>query len=159
MRVNPSRWSRRIVISLVAAVAVSIATYMGLYQLGIIDSVYDPVFGSQTEDVLNSHVSHVIRQWLHIPDALLGAFAYFLDIVFALIGSSKRWKENPWLVMLFGFSIIPVGIVSIILVILQGTVIGAWCFPCFITASISLILIPLSYSEVRASYKLLRKQK
>ncbi len=145
---NPSKWEQRVRISLVASVAVVIAAYMGLYQWGLIGSVWDPVFGEQSEKVLDSNVSHAMRRWIRIPDAVLGALAYLGDIIFALAGSTRRWQFRPWLVVLFGLDVIPLGIVSAILVVLQGAVVGAWCFPCLITAVISLVLVMLAYDEV-----------
>jgi hypothetical protein len=52
---------------------------------------------------------------------------------------------------LFGFDVIPLGVVSVVLVILQGTVVGAWCFLCLATAVISLALIYYAYDEVWSS--------
>lgn len=145
---NPSKWSQRVRVSLVASIGFLIAIYMGLFQWGLIDSAWDPVFGNQTEQVLTSDVSHTMSRWFLIPDAILGALAYLGDIVFALAGSTRRWQYRPWLVVLFGIDVIPLGIVSAILVVLQGTVVGAWCFLCLVTAAISLILILLAYDEV-----------
>ncbi|MDQ3257804.1 MAG: vitamin K epoxide reductase, partial [Acidobacteriota bacterium] len=51
--------------------------------------------------------------------------------------------------------VIPLGIVSAILVVIQGTVIGAWCFLCLVTALISLILVYWAYDEVWATLKYL----
>src|SRR5690606_7491929 len=58
---NPSAWSQRIPISVLAMVAFFIATYMGLYQWRLIDSAWDPVFGDQTQKVLDSDVSEKMR--------------------------------------------------------------------------------------------------
>lgn len=159
---NPSSWNVRYVICLFALVAVVIATFLSLYQWKLIHSIWDPLFGTNgTMKVLDSQLSHEMRGWMRIPDASLGAIAYIGDIFFALAGSSRRWKDRPWLVMLFGISVIPVGLVSILLVFLQGTVVHHWCFLCFITAAISLILIFLGYGEVKASvtylYRIYRK--
>jgi uncharacterized membrane protein len=132
----------------VASIAALIAIYMGLYQWGLIDGVWDPVFGDQTHQVLNSNVSHQLRKGFRIPDSIMGAIAYLGDVFFALAGSTRRWQDRPWLVILFGISVIPVGLVSAILICLQGTVVGAWCFLCQITALISMILIFFAYSEV-----------
>lgn len=154
---NPSSWRQRIPICLLAGVAFFVATYMGLYQWGLIDSVYDPVFGSQSKEVLDSETSETMRRWIGIPDAMLGAVAYLGDIVFGLAGSTSRWKSRPWMVILFGLDVIPLGIVSVILVVLQGTVVGAWCFLCLLTALISLILIVMAYDEVWASMKFLMR--
>lgn len=145
---NPSKWSQRVRICIIAAVAMLIATYMGLYQWGLIDYVWDPVFGTQSEEVLDSEVSHQLRKWCRVPDAILGAIAYLGDVIFALGGSTRRWQDRPWLVIIFGLDVIPLGAVSVILVVLQGTVVGSWCFLCLVTATISLTLIILAYDEV-----------
>lgn len=83
-----------------------------------------------------------------IPDAALGAIAYLGDAIFGLAGSTRRWQCRPWIVIIFGIDVIPVGIVSAILVVLQGTVVNSWCFPCLITAVISLTLVYFAYDEV-----------
>jgi len=145
---NPSKWSQRVRVSLLAFVGFLIATYMGLYQWGLIESVWDPVFGAQSQAVLNSDVSHTLRRWFIIPDAILGALAYLGDIIFGLAGSTRRWQYRPWLVVLFGIDVIPLGIVSAVLVVLQGAVVGSWCFLCLVTAAISLSLIILAHDEI-----------
>jgi uncharacterized membrane protein len=145
---NPSAWSQRIWIALVAAVAFLAAVYMALYQWRLIPDVWDPIFGAQSRQVLDSDVSHTMRRWFRIPDAILGALAYLGDIIFALAGSTRRWQYRPWLVVLFGLDVIPLGIVSAILVGIQGAVLGAWCFLCLVTAVISLALVVLAYDEV-----------
>jgi hypothetical protein len=132
-------------------VAFLIAAYMSLYQWRLIGSAWDPVFGPQTAAVLDSDVSETMRYWFRVPDAALGAFAYLGDALLGLAGSTRRWQYRPWLVILFGIDVIPLGIVSAILVVLQGTVVGQWCFLCLITAAISLILVYLAYDEVYSS--------
>src|SRR5918996_6551394 len=145
---NPSSWRQRIPICILAAVAFLIAAYMALYQWRLIGDVWDPVFGAQSKQVLDSDVSHRLSRWFRIPDAALGTLAYLGDIVFALAGSTRRWQYRPWLVILFGIDVIPLGIVSIILVFLQAFVVGNWCFLCIVTALISVLLILLAYDEV-----------
>lgn len=148
---NPSRWSQRITICLIALPAFLLAVYMALYQWGLIDSVYDPIFGEQSQQVLESDVSHRMTKLLRMPDAAFGALAYLGDIIFALAGSTRRWQHRPWLVIIFGIDVIPLGIVSAVLVFLQGSVVGAWCTPCLITAVISLVLVVLAADEVWSS--------
>jgi hypothetical protein len=145
---NPSRLSQRVPICIVASFAVIIAVYLGLYEWKLIDHIWDPVFGTDSEKVLNSNVSHWITYWIGIPDATLGAISYLGDIIFALAGSTRRWQDRPWLVILFGLDVIPISAVSVTLVALQGTVVGYWCFLCLTSAFISLILIILAYDEV-----------
>lgn len=148
---NPSAWSQRIPICILAAVATWIAAYMGLYQWRLIDSVWDPMFGDSTQKVLDSKVAQTMDHWIGIPDAALGAFAYLGDAILGLAGSTRRWQYRPWMVILFGIDVIPLGVVSAVLVILQGTVVGYWCFLCLVTAIISLILAYWAYDEVWAS--------
>lgn len=148
---NPSSWRQRVTIALVAVGALLPAIYMGLYQWRLIDTAWDPVFGDQTMAVLDSDVSHTMSKYIRIPDAILGALAYLGDILFALAGSTRRWQFRPWLVLLFGLDVIPLGIVSAVLVVLQGAVVGSWCFLCLVTAAISLVLVVLAYDEVWSS--------
>jgi uncharacterized membrane protein len=148
---NPSSWRHRVPICLLAGVAFLISSYMALYQWRLIGDVWDPVFGEQTKQVLDSAVSERMRQWLRVPDAALGAIAYLGDLLFGLAGSTRRWQYRPWMVLLFGLDVIPLGIVSAVLVVLQGTVVGSWCFLCLVTAAISIVLVALAYDEVWSS--------
>jgi len=148
---NPSKWSQRLLIVAIAFIAVIIAIYMGLYQWGLIDTVWDPIFGNQSMLVLDSEVSHAITSWIRIPDSILGAIAYLGDIIFALAGSTRRWHDRPWLVILFGLDVIPLGLVSATLIFMQGFVVGSWCFLCLVSGVISLVLVVLAYDEVWSS--------
>jgi hypothetical protein len=142
---------------LLAGVAFVISTYLALYQWRLIGSVWDPVFGGQSAEVLDSDASESMRGWLRIPDAALGSIAYLGDAIFGLAGSTRRWQYRPWMVILFGIDVIPLGIVSAILVATQGLVVGAWCFLCLVTAVISLILILFAYDEVWTTLLYLRR--
>jgi uncharacterized membrane protein len=148
---TPSSWTQRVPICLLASVAFLISSYLALYQWRLIGDVWDPFFGEGTRRVLDSEVSEQMRRWIHIPDAALGAVAYLGDLIFGLAGSTRRWQYRPWMVLLFGLDVIPLGVVSAILVVLQGTVVGAWCFLCVVTAIISLALVALAYDEVWSS--------
>lgn len=145
---NPSSFFQRIMIALVALPATLIALYLGFYQWGFIDTVWDPFFGEQSQVVLDSDVSHRLRNWFVIPDAIFGFAAYLGDIVFALAGSQRRWQYRPWLVVVFGIDVIPLGIVGAVLVFMQAFVVGSWCTLCIVSAVISLILVVLAVDEV-----------
>src|SRR5690606_31468142 len=114
------------------------ATHLALYQWRLIDDVWDPVFGEQSRRVLDSDVAAQMHVWFGIPDAALGALAYLGDAIFGLAGSTRRWQYRPWMVILFGIDVIPLGIVGAVLVFLQASVVGHWCFLCIISAIISL---------------------
>jgi hypothetical protein len=154
---NPSAWSQRWPIAALAAVATILASYMALYQWGLVDSVWDPVFGDGSETVLGSQESHAMYAFLHVPDAALGAWGYLSEVVLSLVGSTRRWQFRPWLVLLFGVDVIPLGIASVVLVVLQGTSVGAWCFLCLVTAAISVTLVVFAYDEVWVTIQYLRR--
>jgi len=154
---NPSAWRQRVPLCILAGVAFFIATYMALYQWRLIDSVWDPVFGGQSQRVLDSDVSETMRHWLGIPDAALGSIAYLGDVIYGLAGSTRRWQYRPWMTILFGIDVIPLGIVSSVLVVLQGSVVGYWCFLCLVTAAISLLLVYWAYDEVWSCLLYLRR--
>ena len=145
---NPSSWNQRVRVAVIAVAGVLGSVYLALFQWGLIDGVWDPLFGRQSEQVLLSDVSHRMTRLMGIPDAALGALAYLGDILFALAGSTRRWQYRPWVVIVFGIDVIPLGSVSVIMVVLQGTVVGYWCTICLVTAVVSIVLILLAYDEV-----------
>jgi hypothetical protein len=153
---NPSSWRQRLPICALGALAGFIAMYMAAYQWRWVSTVWDPVFGDQTTRVLDSDVSEKMRHWMLIPDAALGAVGYFSEAILALAASTRRWRDRPWLVVLFGIDVIPLGIVSVILVVMQGTVVGYWCFLCLVTAVVSVVLVAVAYDEVWSSIVYLR---
>lgn len=154
---NPSSWRQRVPIAILALIAFLISGYLAAYQWRWIDTVWDPVFGGQSARVLDSDVSEQMKRWIGIPDAALGALAYLGDAIFGLAGSTRRWQYRPWLVVVFGIDVIPLGIVSAVLVFLQATVVGNYCFLCLVTAVISLVLVWLAYDEVWSSLAYLKR--
>lgn len=155
---NPSSWSQRIPIVSLAFLGFLIAKYMAAFQLGHIPTVWDPFFGKGTEIILTSDVSKEFP----VSDAGLGAWSYLLDALSGLIGREQRWRTMPWVVILFGLMVIPPGITSITLVILQPVVVGSWCTLCLLTAVIMLLMVPPAIDEVVATVQFLnqnRKQK
>jgi len=150
LKKNPSSWSHRIKVASLACVGMILAGYLSLYQLGLIDSVWDPFFGQGTERMLTSKVSDVMSRVFHIPDALLGATAYAVEIILALAGSGRRWQYRPWLVVWFGLNVLGLAFVSAALVCSQGLIVHAWCFLCLCTAAVSFSLFALSVEEVYA---------
>lgn len=152
---NPSAWRQRIPICLLAAVATIISVHLSLYQWRLIDSTWDPVFGDQSNQVLDSDVAKRMFLWIGIHDAALGALAYLGDAIFGLAGSTRRWQYRPWMVILFGIDVIPLGFVSAVLVLMQAFVVGYWCFLCLVTAAISLLLVYMAWDEVSVSVRYL----
>lgn len=148
---NPSAWSQRVPVCALAFGATLIASHLAAFQWGLIDYVWDPIFGDQSAKVIGSEIAKKMDRWVGIPDAALGAIAYLGDAIFGLAGSTRRWYERPWIVILFGIDVIPLGFVSVVLVMLQTFVLGQWCFLCLVTATVSVALIYLAYDEVYSS--------
>ena len=115
---NPSAWHHRLPVVGLAMLCWFFARYMAAYQLGYICYIWDPFFPDGTYDVITSDVSRAFP----ISDAGLGAFCYTLEAVFAWQGGTSRFATMPWLVCSFVFLVIPVGIVSIILIIMQPVI-------------------------------------
>lgn len=152
---NPSSWTQRLPIITLGWLGFFASRYLASFQLGYIDSAWDPFFGKGTENVLNSELS---KSW-PVSDAGLGAFSYMLDAMMGYIGGENRWRTMPWAVILFGILIIPLGAISITLIILQPLVVGSWCSVCLFTAVAMLIMIPCAFDEVLASVQFLAGSK
>lgn len=150
---NPSAWQERIPLIALALAGFCIATYLSLYQYGVFDSIWEPFFGAGSRIILNSSLSNV----LPVPDAVLGAAAYLADAVTGAIGGKQRWKSMPWMVILFGLAVGPLGAVSILLVILQPVFFGVWCTLCLISAVISVTMIGPAMDETLASLQYLKR--
>ena len=150
---NPSSWPQRMPIVLLATVGWFISRYLAAYQLGYISHVWDPFFGSGTLKVITSSVS----QAFPVSDAGLGAAAYTLEALLACKGDAMRWRTMPWMVILFGILVVPLGLVSILLILLQPLVVGAWCAWCLATAACMVVMVALSIDEVGAVLQLLRR--
>jgi len=150
---NPSAWGERLPIVVLALVGLAIASYLSAFQLDFIDGVWEPFFGDGSREILTSGVSTV----LPIPDGVLGAFAYLVDAVSGIIGGQDRWRTMPWIVIIFGLAVGPLGAVSIILVILQPVLLDNWCTLCLASAVISLIMIGPALDEMLASLQYLKR--
>lgn len=151
---NPSGWSQRAPIIVLALIGVAIATYLALFQLGVVATIWEPFFGDGSRRVLNSSLSRV----LPIPDAALGAFGYLFDAVSGAIGGRKRYKTMPWVVIVFGFAVGPLGVVSIALVMSQPLVVGAWCTLCLASAVVSVLMIGPAMDEMLASLQFVKRE-
>lgn len=159
--INPSSWFQRMPIIALAFVGFFISRYLAAYQLGHIDSVWEPFFSGDladpqngTEEIITSSVSEA---W-PVPDGGLGAVVYALEILAGLAGSTKRWRTAPWLVAFFGFLIVPLGVVSITFIIIQPILIGTWCTLCLIAAAAMLIQIAYALNELVATGQFIQRR-
>jgi uncharacterized membrane protein len=144
---NPSAWPQRAGIIALALMQFFAARHMAAHQLGHVPDPWDPVFGDGTRRVLNSDVSKAFP----VSDAGLGAVTYLVEALTGFLGGSRRWRTSPWAVLLFGVLVVPVGVVSIVLVVLQPLAVGAWCFLCLVTAALTVFMISPAVDEVVAT--------
>lgn len=153
--VNPSAWIERLPIVVLGFVGLVIALYLTAFQYEWIDTVWEPFFGDGSRQILTSRVSDI----LPIKDAALGAIGYGLDVVTGVLYGQTRWRTHPWMVLVFGFAVGPLGAGSILLVILQPVLLDNFCTLCLTTAVISVLMIGPAMDEVLASLQFLRRAK
>ena len=158
---NPSSWSQRLPIIVLAVVGLEVSRYLAAYQLGHVDGVWEPFFAGSpadprngTEEIITSHVSEA---W-PVSDAAVGGYTYMLEILTGIVGSRARWRTMPWLVVLFGLMIAPLGVTSIFFIIIQPILIGTWSTLALIGAAAMLIQIPYSLDELLATLQFIRRR-
>ncbi|MHB1282228.1 MAG: SPW repeat domain-containing protein, partial [Acidithiobacillus sp.] len=149
---TPSSWLQRMPIGVLALIGFLIARVLGAYQLGHIDTVWEPFFPGSgdmkgvmngTETIITSDMS---KAW-PIPDGALGGIVYMLELVMVWMGGKTRWRTMPWMVLALAILILPLGVVSIYFVIIQPIAIGTWCTLCLIAALAMAVMIPYSLNE------------
>lgn len=148
---SPSTYLQRVPIVALGILGVVLARILAAYQLGHVNSVWEPFFAGDgtrngSEFIITSDVS---KAW-PVADAGLGATTYMLEVLMGIMGASNRWRTMPWMVVLFGIAVVPLGVVSIYFIIIQPILIGTYCTLCLITALGMLIMIPLSLDEIVA---------
>jgi len=130
--------SRRGVLALLALAGLAIAVYLSLYQLDLISTPWDPFFGRRVDRVLDLTAP--------VPDALAGVLAYATELVLLAIGRTRLWAR----LALGGVLVSGVG-ASIILIVIQPTLVGDWCTLCLCSAGLSGALFALGIGDTRAA--------
>lgn len=140
---NPSSWIRRWLGIALALIGFFLSRYLAAHQLGYIPHLWDPFFGGGSDLVTDSALSRSFP----ISDAGFGAVAYLLEVLVGFMGSRARWRSAPFIAVTFALLVIPLGATSILLVIMQPVVVGAWCGFCLISAAALLVSVPLAVHE------------
>ena len=151
---NPSRMSKRLPLAGLALCGALVALYLTLYQVDVIDSVWEPFFGDGSRKILDSSLARS----LPVPDAALGVVAYLAEVVLDLIGGEDRWRRRPAVVLVFGALVLGMAAGSIGLVLLQAFYFRAFCTLCLVSAGISLVIAALALGEPLASLRFLRER-
>lgn len=148
---SPSTYLQRIPIIALGLVGLVLARILTAYQLGHIGAVWEPFFEAPgplngTEHIITSAMS---RAW-PVADGGVGAVTYMAEILMGAMGGRARWRTMPWMVVLFGIVVVPLGVVSIYFIIMQPIVIGTYCTICLLAAAAMLIMVPYSLDELVA---------
>ena len=149
---NPSAWKQRIPIAILALVGFVVAGWLALFQMHYVSTVWEPFFADGSRNILTSRTSRV----LPVSDAALGAAGYVADAIFGLAGGAARWRTLPWIVIVFAIAVIPFGVVSVTLFILQPALYGTWCSLCLTSVAVSLAMVPYAWDEFIASWDWVR---
>lgn len=150
---NPSEWRWRSPVPTLGVAGFCIASYLALYQWGVLRTVWEPFFGNGSERVLHSFISRL----LPVPDAFLGALGYVADIVTGSLGGNVRWRRWPWIVLIYGATVTMVGVIALALALLQPLLFHAGCTLCLVSAVLSLSIVYFARHEVLASFHYLRR--
>lgn len=156
---NPSWWKERIPIVVLALIGTGVATYLTLFQIGVIDTIWEPFFGDGSRQILRESSFSQFFEQFGLSDAGIGAFGYLVDAVAGVIGGTSRWRTMPWIVVVFGIFVGPFGVISIALIVIQPVLYSAFCTLCIVSAIISLAMIGPALDEVLASLQYLRRQR
>lgn len=148
---SPSSYLQRLPIIVLGFVGLLIARQLASYQLGHTETVWEPFFSGAggengTEYIITSDVS---KAW-PIADAGLGAVSYIFEVLMGVMGDRRRWRTMPWMVLLFGIVVVPLGVVSVYFIIIQPIVIGTYCTLCLAAALAMIAMIPFALDELVA---------
>ena len=152
---SPSAWRHRVPVIVLSLAGLVVATILTLFQVGVLDSVWEPFFGDGSRRVLTSAISRA----LPVPDAALGVVAYLAEAVLEAIGGRTRWRERAWLPIAAGVVAAGLGLAALGLIAAQVFLVGAFCTLCLTSALISLLVAGLVAPEVTATVRHLRQRR
>ena len=147
----PSTYLQRVPIIALGLIGLVLSRILTAYQLGHIDAVWEPFFNvpgplNGTEHIITSDMS---KAW-PVADGGVGTITYMIEILMGAMGGRARWRTMPWMVLLFGIVVVPLGVVSIYFIIAQPIVIGTYCTLCIAAGVAMLVMIPYSLDELVA---------
>ena len=95
---NPSSWTQRMPIIVLAFVGLYVSRYLAAYQLGHIDGVWEPFFAGcppiRRTAPRRSSPPRCLEAW-PVSDAGVGAVTYMLEILTGIIGSRGAGAPCP----------------------------------------------------------------
>jgi hypothetical protein len=148
-RHDPSRWPSRLPALVLALVGCGIATYLTLFQVGVIADVWEPFFGDGSRYILRESA---IARSLPVPDAALGAFAYLVEAISECVGSPGRWRTRPLAVLVTGVVAAGLGVAALVLIGFQAWWFRHFCTLCLVSAACSLTIAACVAPEAWAAW-------
>ena len=140
----------RPIVVVLAFVGCAVATVLTLFQVGVLDDVWEPFFGDGSRRVLTSALSRA----LPVPDAALGALAYLAEAVLTAFGRPDR----PKVVLASAVVACGLGLAALGLLATQAFLVGAFCTLCLVSAALSLTIAGLVLPEVRPAVQRVRSR-
>lgn len=145
---NPTAFWHRAALGVLSLTGFLIALYLVLYQFRLYPD---------TAIVGPWDSPKVLDATYPVPDAFAGVLAYGAELILLAIGGRDRWRSLPWACLTLG-AILAVGfVVSIALIVVQPTVVGAWCIWCLGSALLSILLFFGGFGEAVASWQHLKR--
>jgi uncharacterized membrane protein len=138
----------RATVVVLSLVGCGVASVLALFQVGVLETVWEPFFGDGSRRVLTSAFSRA----LPLPDAALGAVAYLAEAVLTALGRPDR----PRIVLASAAVAAGLGLAAVALVAAQVFLVGAFCTLCLVSAALSLTIAVLVLPEVRSAVGLVR---
>ncbi len=134
----------RMAIAVLALIGIFVSGYLALYKLGYLGALQCGAEGG-CEVVQAS----TYALFLGLPVALWGTGAYTLLLALALLGLQPRWAGERWVALaLFGLAAVGV-VFSAYLTYISGTVIGAFCQWCLVSAVLITLIFLFSLPGLR----------
>jgi uncharacterized membrane protein len=129
---------------ILALVGFGISVLLAAYQLGLVASVWDPIFGDGSRRVLTSAISRD----LPIPDAVVGAVAYAVD---AVLGVALVVRIGPAAIVAGTLAVMAVmgAAVGLALAVAQPLIAHAGCTLCLCSTVVSVVLAAGAVAEGR----------
>ncbi|MGE0789423.1 MAG: SDR family oxidoreductase [Sandaracinaceae bacterium] len=141
---NPAAYSRRLPVALGALVMICIAAYLAMHRAGVVDTVWEPLFGT---------VPPAPSRGLPLYDAWLVGAVYLLVIPAAVIGDRSRWRTMPWIAVLLALLVGPVGVASVALLVLPYLALGWAPTVCLLASLLCVLMVAPPTAEAVASLR------
>ena len=138
-RSQDSLHTRTALLTWLALGGFAVASYLALYQLQTLPTVWEPLFGNGSKLILHSSLARS----LPIPDAALGAVGYLTEVLCVAV----RARSPAWVGVFYKGVVTIFALASVVLIALQWGYFHAWCTLCLLSAGLSFVIAGVVISE------------